>query len=41
MCNAREEKNLRHIWLAGGCFWGVEAYLSRIEGVIMFANNEF
>ncbi len=24
---------LREIWLAGGCFWGVEAYLARIPGV--------
>ena len=22
------------IWLAGGCFWGVEAYFSRLEGVL-------
>lgn len=28
-----ENANLRDIWLAGGCFWGVEAYLSRIFGV--------
>ena len=26
-------KNLSQIWFAGGCFWGVEAYFSRIEGV--------
>lgn len=24
----------REIWLAGGCFWGVEEYFSRIEGVV-------
>ena len=24
---------LRKIWLAGGCFWGVQAYLARIKGV--------
>jgi peptide methionine sulfoxide reductase msrA/msrB len=24
---------LKDIWLAGGCFWGVEAYMSRIYGV--------
>lgn len=24
---------MKKICLAGGCFWGVEAYLSRIEGV--------
>jgi peptide methionine sulfoxide reductase msrA/msrB len=25
--------DLRNIWLAGGCFWGVEAYMARIPGV--------
>ncbi len=25
--------SLRDIWLAGGCFWGTEAYLARIPGV--------
>jgi len=24
---------LRSIWLAGGCFWGVEAFMARIPGV--------
>lgn len=24
---------LKRIWLAGGCFWGTEAYMSRIRGV--------
>lgn len=24
---------LKDIWLAGGCFWGVEAYMSRVYGV--------
>lgn len=24
----------KKIWLAGGCFWGIEEYLSRIDGVI-------
>jgi peptide methionine sulfoxide reductase msrA/msrB len=24
---------LKEIWLAGGCFWGVEAYFARIFGV--------
>lgn len=25
---------MKEIYLAGGCFWGVEEYLSRIDGVI-------
>lgn len=28
-----EGRELREIWFAGGCFWGVEAYMSRIYGV--------
>ncbi len=28
-----EEKNLSTIYLAGGCFWGVEEYMTRIAGV--------
>lgn len=24
----------KEIWLAGGCFWGVEEYFSRLEGVV-------
>ncbi|MFD0958133.1 peptide-methionine (R)-S-oxide reductase MsrB [Paenibacillus chungangensis] len=28
-----DESNLKEIWFAGGCFWGVEAYMSRIYGV--------
>lgn len=27
------KSSLREIWLAGGCFWGVEAYFARIYGV--------
>ena len=27
-------KNINKIYLAGGCFWGVEAYMKRIDGVI-------
>lgn len=26
-------RDLRVIWLAGGCFWGTEAYMARIPGV--------
>ncbi len=26
--------NTRSIYLAGGCFWGVEAYMERIDGVV-------
>ncbi len=26
-------KNLKEIWLAGGCFWGVQSYFTRIYGV--------
>ncbi len=29
----KAEKNLSTIYLAGGCFWGVEEYMSRIAGV--------
>lgn len=29
-----EPENLRDIYLAGGCFWGVEEYFSRIDGVV-------
>ncbi len=25
--------NLRDIWVAGGCFWGTEAYMARVPGV--------
>ena len=32
--NVKYDKNkLRDIYLAGGCFWGVEAFISRIYGV--------
>lgn len=29
-----DDENISDIYLAGGCFWGVEAYMSRIEGVV-------
>ncbi len=29
-----EEENKREIYLAGGCFWGVEAYFSKVPGVL-------
>ena len=25
---------MREIYLAGGCFWGVDAYMARIDGVV-------
>lgn len=28
-----DKSKLKEIWLAGGCFWGVEAYIARIYGV--------
>lgn len=28
------EDDVETIYLAGGCFWGVEAYMERIEGVV-------
>lgn len=28
-----DKSDLKEIWLAGGCFWGVEAYFARIYGV--------
>lgn len=29
-----EVKSMKDIYLAGGCFWGLEEYFSRIDGVI-------
>lgn len=28
-----DEADLKNIWLAGGCFWGMEAYMERVPGV--------
>ncbi|WP_422122549.1 peptide-methionine (R)-S-oxide reductase MsrB [Planococcus sp. X10-3] len=28
-----DTENLESIWFAGGCFWGVEAYMDRVYGV--------
>lgn len=37
-------QDLSEIWLAGGCFWGVEEYMSRIDGIVEvtsgYANGE-
>jgi peptide methionine sulfoxide reductase msrA/msrB len=30
----RAPEGIREIYLAGGCFWGVEAFFSRIDGVV-------
>ena len=32
--NRRTDAMRKEIWLAGGCFWGVEEYFTRIEGVL-------
>lgn len=32
--NQADPAAVREIYLAGGCFWGVEAYMSRIDGVL-------
>ncbi len=28
------DESRREIWLAGGCFWGLEAYLDKLKGVV-------
>jgi len=30
---AFEDENLKDIYLAGGCFWGTDAYMARVHGV--------
>lgn len=30
----KDSENIKEIYLAGGCFWGVEAYMKRIYGVV-------
>lgn len=43
--NETKPEDIREIYLAGGCFWGVEAYFERIDGVIDsvsgYANGPF
>ncbi len=38
------EKSLEEIWLAGGCFWGVDAFMRRVKGIaattVGYANGE-
>lgn len=29
-----KDKNTSEIYLAGGCFWGVEAYMAKLKGVV-------
>ena len=29
-----DDQKLGEIWLAGGCFWGLEAYVDQISGVV-------
>ncbi|MDG6881233.1 peptide methionine sulfoxide reductase [Phocoenobacter uteri] len=33
MMTQTQTENLQHIYLAGGCFWGIEAYMEKIYGV--------
>ena len=45
MINNVNKENIKEIYLAGGCFWGVEEYFARIDGVIDsvsgYANGSF
>lgn len=34
MTSEIKDRNIKTIYLAGGCFWGLEKYLSLIEGVV-------
>lgn len=34
MVDIHSRRKLRQIWLAGGCFWGIEAYFAQIDGVV-------
>ena len=35
MLKKAQKKNfIKRIYLAGGCFWGVEAYFSKLPGVV-------
>lgn len=42
--NPKKEIDNKEIWLAGGCFWGVEAYFARVHGVaattVGYANGQ-
>lgn len=39
-----EEENLRDVYVAGGCYWGTEAYMARVPGIastsVGFANGQ-
>lgn len=35
--NKKSTTGLEEIWLAGGCFWGTEAYIALVEGVLTTA----
>jgi len=45
MINNVNKEDIKEIYLAGGCFWGVEEYFARIDGVIDsvsgYANGSF
>jgi len=34
MNNKQVNDDLKEIWLAGGCFWGLEAYVAKLNGVV-------